>query len=159
MKSRLVPFALAAALLAGTGSSAAAPPGPVDPDPFEWPCPGFIAELTATGKFGVISLPGDRFKVIAPNQRVTIMNPESSKTVSYVITGVTHVQKIESDADYLNVTATGLNVILVPEANGHSAGLFFTKGKATWTLNLDGSERTLFSSQGGQVTDVCKLIA
>lgn len=154
MKRRLAPFALAAALVAGTSSAVAAPPEPIDVT-FEWPCPGFAATLTATGKSGVISLPGDRFKVIAPDQRVTISGP--GDTVSYVITGVTHVE-VQSDKSF-NVTATGLNVVLVPKAKRHSAGLFLTSGTVSWTLNPDGSERTLFSSQGGQVTDVCKLIA
>lgn len=155
MKHRVAPFALTAALLAGTGTAAAAPPEPIDVT-FEWPCPGFDATLTATGKSGVISLPGDRFKFIAPDQRVTITGP-IGETVSYVVTGVTHVE-VQPDESF-HVTATGLNVILVPEANGHPAGLFLTSGKVSWTLNPDGSERTLFSSQGGQVTDVCKLVA
>lgn len=156
MKSRIAPFVLAAALMTGTGAATAAPPEPIDVT-FEWPCPDFEATLTATGKSGVISLPGDRFKVIAPNQRVTITNPETGEAVSYVITGVTHVATQPDDS--FAVTATGLNVVLVPEDNGHDAGLFLTRGTVNWTLNPDGSERTLFSSQGGQVTDVCKLIA
>lgn len=155
MKSRVAPFALAAALVAGTSTATAAPPEPIDVT-FEWPCPDFDATLTATGKSGFISLPGDRFKVIAPDQRVTISGPGGE--VSYVITGVTHVE-VQSDQSF-NVKATGLNVVLVPEAKKkHPAGLFLTSGTVSWTLNPDGSERTLFSSEGGQVTDVCKLIA
>lgn len=155
MKSCLAPIALAAALVAGTSTAVAAPPEPIDVT-FNWPCPGFDATLTVTGKSGVISLPGDRFKFIAPDQRVTISGPGGE--VSYVITGVTHVE-IQSDQSF-NVTATGLNVVLVPAVKKkHSAGLFLTSGTVNWTLNPDGSERTLFSSQGGQVTDVCALVA
>jgi len=51
-----------------------------------------------------------------------------------------------------------LNTIIVPQANGHPAGLFFTKGTFSWTLNSDFSERTLFSGNG-TVTDVCQLLA
>lgn len=153
MKHQVAPFALAAALLAGTGMAAAAPPEPIDVT-FEWPCPGFDATLTATGKSGFISLPGDRFKVIAPDQRVTITGPGGE--TSYVITGVTHVE-VQPDKSF-DVTATGLNVILVPKTKEHPAGLFLTNGTVTWTLNPNGSERTFFSSGGGQVTDICGLV-
>lgn len=50
------------------------------------------------------------------------------------------------------------NTIIVPEANGHPAGLFLTSGTFSWTLNPDGTERTLFSGTG-KVTDVCALLA
>jgi len=154
MKRRVAPLVLAAVLLAGTGTAAAAPPEPIDVT-FIWPCSGFNATLTATGKSATISLPGDRFKIIAPDQKVTITG-KSGETVSYVITGVTHVQ-VQPDGSYA-VTATGLNVVLVPKTKSHPAGLFLTSGTVSWTLNPDGSERTFFSSQGGQVTDVCALI-
>lgn len=88
--------------------------------------------------------------------RLTIANPQTGEAVSYLITGVTHVATQPDDS--CAVTATGLNVILVPEANGHDAGLFLTRGTVNWTLNPDGSERTLFISEGGQVTDVCELL-
>ncbi|BCW75900.1 hypothetical protein [Arthrobacter sp. NicSoilB11] len=154
MKRQAAPFALAAALLAGTGTATAMPPEPIG-GTFQWPCPTFTADLTVTGKSGTISLPGGS-KAIAPNQRVTIANPETGEAVRYLITGVTHVATQPDDS--FAVTATGLNVILVPEANGHDAGLFLTRGTVNWTLNPDGSERTLFTSEGGQVTDVCELL-
>lgn len=152
MKHRVAPFALAAALLAGTGTVAAAPE-PIDVT-LKWPCPNFKATLTVTGKSGVNSLPGDRFKFIAPDQRITITGPGGE--TSYLITGVTHVE-VQPDESF-DVTATGLNVILVPRTKEHDPGLFLTNGTVTWTLNPDGSERTLFSSGGGQVTDVCALV-
>jgi hypothetical protein len=154
VKRRVAPLVLAAALLAGAGTAAAAPPEPIS-GTFTSPCPGFNATLTVTGKTATISLPGGRFKVISPDQKVTITGP-SAETVSYVITGVTHVE-IQPDGSYA-VTATGPNVVLVPKTKSHPAGLFLTTGTVSWTLNPDGSERTLFSSQGGQVTDVCALI-
>lgn len=154
MKRWIAPIALTATLFAT--AAAAAPPEPIDVT-FEWPCPDFDATLHVTGKSGAISLPGDRFKFISPDQRVTITGP-TGETVSYVITGVVHVE-VQSD-ESLDVTATGLNVVLVPEVKKkHPAGLFLTNGTVSWTLNPDGSERTLFSSQGGTVTDVCELIA
>lgn len=155
MNHRLAPLALTAAFLGITGTAVAAPPGPADGS-FNYPCPTFLAHLTVTGKGGTIPLPGGAFKAIAPDQRVTITNPETGASVSYLITGVTHVATQPDES--LAVTATGSNVILVPKANGHPAGLFFTRGTVSWTLNPDFSERTLFTSQGGQVTDVCALI-
>jgi len=157
MKRRLAPLALAATLLGITGTAVAAPPGPAAGS-LDWPCPTFVAHLTVTGKGGFLALPGDRFKVTAPDQQVTISNLDvGGGSVSYVITGVSNYE-IQAD-ESINVTSTGSNVILVPEANGHPAGLFFTRGTVSYTLNPDGTERTLFSSQGGQVTDVCKLLA
>lgn len=154
MKLRTTPLVLAAALLAWTGTAAAAAPEPIS-GTFTSPCPGFDATLTVTGKTATLSLPGDRLKYISPDQKVTITGP-SGETVSYVITGVTHVE-VQPDGSYA-VTATGPNVILVPKTKEHPAGLFLTTGTVSWTLNPNGSERTLFSSQGGQVTDVCELI-
>lgn len=56
-------------------------------------------------------------------------------TVSYVITGVTHVE--EQPHGSFDVTGTGLNV-LVPKTKTHSSGLFFTSGTVSWTVNLMG---------------------
>ncbi|WP_157357010.1 hypothetical protein [Arthrobacter sp. U41] len=122
---------------------------------FSWPCPDFVADLDVTGKAGTIVLPGDRLTFTGPDLRVTVSGP-TGKSVSYVITGATHVQ-ILADGGQL-VTATGRNVVLVPETEDHSAGLFLTVGTVSWTLNPDGSENTLFSGEG-KVTDVCALVA
>jgi hypothetical protein len=157
MKRWLAPLtlAVAAGLAAGAGPAvAAATPTPVE-FTFTSPCPGFDATLHATGKGGTIDLPGDRQTLTGPNLRVTITGPTGT-SVSYVITGATHVQNLPDGSQY--VTATGRNVLLVPEANGHPAGLFLTIGTVSWTLNPDGSENTLFSGNG-TVTDVCQLVA
>ncbi|WP_175637491.1 hypothetical protein [Sinomonas mesophila] len=153
MKRWIAPLAVTAALFAST--AAAAPPQNIDVT-FEWPCPDFDATLHVTGKSGFISVPGG-FKLIAPDQTVTITGP-TGETVSYVITGVTHVEVLSDGS--LDVTATGLNVVLVPDVKKkHPAGLFLTTGTVSWTLNPDFSEKTLFTSEGGTVTDVCELIA
>ncbi|HEX9229331.1 MAG TPA: hypothetical protein VF885_22255 [Arthrobacter sp.] len=156
MKRWLAPIAIAAGLAAaGAGPAvAAAVPTPIDVT-FTDPCPGFDATLHATGKGGTIVLPGDRLTFTGPNLRVTVTGP-TGKSVSYVITGATHVQILPDDGQA--VTATGRNLIRVPEANGHDAGLFLTVGTVSWTLNPDGSENTLFSGKG-KVTDVCALVA
>lgn len=158
MKRWLAPIAIAAGLAAGAGPAvAAATPTPVDVT-FNWPCPGIAdpgATLHATGKGGTVVLPGDRLTFTGPDLRLTVTGP-TGKSVSYVITGATHVQILPDGSQ--DVTATGRNVILVPEANGHPAGLFLTVGTVSWTLNPDGSENTLFSGNG-RVTDVCQLVA
>jgi len=154
MKRWLAPIAITAGLVAGAGPAVAAAPTPVDVT-FTWPCPGFDATLHATGKGGNINLPGDRVTLTGPGLRVTVTGP-TGESVSYVITGATHIQNLHNGGQ--DVTATGRNVVLVPEANGHPAGLFLTVGTVSWTLNPDGSEKTLFSGQG-KVTDVCQLVA
>lgn len=155
MKRWLAPIAIAAGLVAGAGPAvAAATPTPLDVT-FTSPCPGFDATLHATGKGGTITLPGDRVTITGPDLRVTVTGP-TGKSVSYVITGATHVQNLADGSQV--VTATGRNVVLVPEANGHPAGLFLTVGTVSWTLNPDGSENSVFSGRG-KVTDVCQLVA
>jgi hypothetical protein len=158
MKRWLAPIAVIAALAAGTGPAlaASAKPTPVPTDTFNIQCPGTeVLEAQLSGKAGTIVLPGDRFIFTGPNLRITLTGP-TDKTVSYVITGAVRAT-VQSD-DSLYVTATGLNTIIVPEANGHPAGLFLTSGTFSWTLNPDGTERTLFSGTG-KVTDVCALLA
>lgn len=158
MKHWLAPItvAVAAVLSAGAGPAlAAATPIPVDPKPFPIACPTFNLQAQLSGKAGTVTLPGNRLTFTGPNLRITLTGP-TGKSVTYVITGATHV-KILPDGG-LDVTATGRNTIIVPEANGHLAGLFLTTGTMHWTLNPDFSEETLFSGEG-TVTDVCKLLA
>ena len=175
MKSWLAPLtlALAAGLAAGAsvGPAVAAPtdnlavPVPVNEEPFYLDCQDFDAKVQLSGKTGELRLPGDRTVFTGPNLRVTLTGP-SGKTVSYVITGATHVTTL-SDGSF-DVTATGSNIIIVPYVpddpattdvvEGHSAGLFFTRGTMSWKLNSDGSEKELFSGKG-TVTDVCALLA
>jgi hypothetical protein len=158
MKRWLAPItlAVAAALSASAGPAvAAATPVPVDQTPFTIDCPTFVLQAQLSGKAGTVVLPGDRVAFTGPNLRITLTGP-TGKTVTYVITGVTHVTTLQDGS--LDVTATGRNTIIVPNANGHPAGLFLTTGTMHWTLNPDFSERTLFSGTG-TVTDVCKLLA
>ncbi|SDK70733.1 hypothetical protein SAMN04487916_102234 [Arthrobacter sp. ov407] len=159
MKRWLAPItvAVAALLAAGAGPAVAAPatPTPVDQTPFPIACPTFNLQAQLSGKGGTIVLPGNRTTFTGPNLRITLTGP-TGKTVTYVITGATHVTTLPDGS--LDVTATGRNTIIVPNANGHPAGLFLTTGTMHWTLNPDLTERTLFSGKG-TVTDVCKLLA
>lgn len=158
MKRWLAPIAISAGLVVSAAPVLAAPPSSVDVT-FDWPCTGidppFDATLHAAGKGKTIELRRDRIINISPNFRVTVSGP-SAKSVNYVVTGATHVQTLSDGSQ--KVTATGRNLLLVPEANGHPAGLFLTAGNFSWTLNPDGSEKTLFSGTG-KVTDVCQLVA
>jgi hypothetical protein len=164
MKRWLAPltFAVAAGLAASAGAGPAAAatdnpavPVPVDTTPFKIDCPTFQLDAQLSGKGGTLELPGGRTTFTGPNLRITLTGP-TGKTASYVITGATKVTTLSDDS--FDVTATGRNTIRVPEANGHPAGLFLTTGTMHWTLNPDGTERTLFSGKG-TVTDVCKLLA
>jgi len=158
----LAPAALAAAALVAPAQPAfAAPavPGPVDPKPIEAVCsgnPDFEVTLTPTGKGGFISLPGGRFITTSPDLRVTVTGP-TGKSVTYVATGANRIESASDDG--LFITATGRNVITVPEVNGHDAGVYVTSGTVSWTLNSDFSERGGMFTGSGQATNICPLVA
>ena len=101
-------------------------------------------------------MPGDRLTLIWPNLRATITGP-TGKTANYVVTGVNHIQNLADGGQY--ITATGSNVITVPEDNGHPAGVYYTAGTVSWTLNADGTERGGMFTGTGQVVDVCAELA
>lgn len=157
----LAPAALAAASLVAPAQSAfAAPavPGPVEVT-IDAVCsgePDFEVTLTATGKGGFISLPGGRAITTSPNLRVTVTGP-TGKSVTYVATGANRIESASDDG--LFITATGRNVITVPEANGHDAGVYVTSGTVSWTLNSDFSERGGMFTGSGQATNICPLVA
>lgn len=127
----------------GAGPVMAAPPTPVDPKPSTWTCPKLgEVNIQLSGKEKIIELPDGGSIITAPNQRVKITAPNGN-TVSYVVTGASHVT-VQEDGD-LEVTATGRNVLRVPKANGHESGLFLTRGSFTYILNPDFSEQEIFS--------------
>ncbi|MET3172386.1 UNVERIFIED_ORG: hypothetical protein ABIB52_000210 [Arthrobacter sp. UYCu721] len=148
-------FAAAALVAPAQPAVAAATPEPIVAS-FSTDCPGFEVLFSGTGKVGVIPLPGDRLTLIWPKLGVTITGP-TGKSVSYVATGVNHIQNLPDGSQY--ITATGPNVITVPEDNGHPAGVYYTTGTVSWTLNPDGSEQGDMFSGNGRVTDVCQLVA
>jgi hypothetical protein len=154
MKRWLAPLTLAAALAAGSGTAVAAPPTPVDPRPFPLDCATFSVTAQLTGKGKTITLPRNRLIAVSANFRISLTGP-SGKTASYVINGSTHVS-IQPDGSQ-EIKSTGKNVIIVPAANGHPAGLFLTTGNVNYALNADGTEKRLFS--GGKATDICALLA
>ena len=159
MKTTGITCGLAVSGLAiGTWAAPAAFAGSAVPEPIEVsftaPCPGFDAELQAAGKIGVINLPGDRQFLTAPDLGVTVTGPGGS--ASYVITGVTMIQNLSDGGQF--VTATGPNLITVPKANGHPAGLYYTTGTVSWTLDKKGREVGGMFTGSGTVTDVCAVV-
>jgi hypothetical protein len=123
-----------------------------------WPCPQFTEDvkLVLTGSVKTIDLPGGRQIGPGPNLRVTATAP-NGQTASYVITGATHLTVLKDangDVTELDYIATGLNLPLVPEANGHPSGLFLTVGTWSFALNPDGTEKTPLSGTG-TILDVC----
>ncbi|MEC5193053.1 MULTISPECIES: hypothetical protein, partial [unclassified Arthrobacter] len=118
-------------------------------------CPGFDVTGQLSGKSKLIGLPGDRFIGISPGATITLTGP-SGKTVSYVITGSTHIQVLLDGSQ--EIRSTGRNLIIVPEVTGkHLEGLFLTTGNVYYALNPDGTEKRLFSGPG-RVTDGCALL-
>ena len=117
-------------------------------------CPGFAVTAQLTGKSKFIDLPGDRFIGISPGATVTLTGP--SGTVSYVITGSTHIQVLPDGGQ--EIRSIGRNLIIVPNVlNKHPEGLFLTTGNVNYALNEDGTERRLFAGPG-RVTAVCPLL-
>ena len=156
MKRWSISLAMVAGLVASGGGAVAAPPEPVDEDPFPLVCPTFVAEAEVTGKAKTIDLPGGRFKVISPNLRVTVTNPENEKSLSTVITGVGHYKVVDG---VVEVRATGRNILILEDENDHDAGLFLTIGNFSYLLDAkDFDEIEPFSGKG-RVIDVCAALA
>ena len=162
MKRWLAPIAVvvAAALSASAGPAVAAPPGPPVPPSITWPCPQFTepVRLDLSGRSKTIDLPGGRQMIASPGLRVTVTAP-NGHTASYLITGGTHVTFLPDKINptILEVTATGLNLLLVPEANGHPSGLALIKGNVNYAITPTGDEIRPFSGTG-KVFDVCQAL-
>jgi len=156
----------AAAAFAGVGGpAAAAPPTPNPTTPFylDEPiplgfghdCAGFRVLAQLTGKSKEMSLKRDRIIAISPGTSITLT--ANDKSLTYLITGTTHVQVLSDKSR--EVRSTGKNLLLVPEVPGvHPEGLFYTTGNVNYALTPTGGEKRLFSGPG-QVVDVCALLA
>jgi hypothetical protein len=120
------------------------------------PNPTTVMRLTFAGRAHMITLPGNRQITAFPDARTTVTNLSSGNSVSYVITGATHV-KVQQNGNQV-VTSTGRNLLIVPNANGHPAGLFLTVGTVTFVLDPAGNEVEVFSGTG-RVVDVCQVLA
>jgi hypothetical protein len=152
----------AAAAFAGMAAPAvAAPPTPnfeepfVIQDVFGNDCPGFNVTATLTGKSKeIVSNDGNRKIQISPATTITLS--ANGKTLTYLITGVTHIQ-VQPDGSE-EVRSTGKNLLIVPNVEDeHEEGLFLTTGNVNYARTPSGGEERLFSGPG-QVVDVCELL-
>jgi hypothetical protein len=157
----LAPAALAAAALVAPAQPALAAPAVPEPIEVDYtaPCPGSpdnFLSFTAVGKVGEITLPGGRKIYTAPGLRVTVTGPTGDSR-TYIATGATKTQKL--DGGNVLFTATGTNIITVPDINGHPAGVYYTAGTFNWILDANGDEVGDKFTGKGKVTDLCQLLA
>jgi uncharacterized RmlC-like cupin family protein len=154
---RLITFAaVLLGLVVGVGPAVAAPPEPISVSFTNRDC-GYLIDVTVTGGSGVNELPGGATIITAPNQRVTLTNHKTQESVTYVITGATHIDA--SDPDLLVVTSTGRNVLIVPESTPEvEEGLYLTEGTVTFVLDDKGRQVSAFEGPG-TVTDISDLLA
>ena len=119
------------------------------------PTTTLIANVTGDQK--TLTLPGGTQIVASPNLKISITNTVTHTTVSYVVTGTSKSTPLDNDLVY--VTSNGRNLVFVPQANGHPAGLFLTVGTVNFVVNgASGDEVRTFTGHG-TVVDVCKVLA
>ena len=121
-------------------------------------CPLLQGGLTGvvTGDMKTLTLPGGTKIVASPNLKISITNATNT-TVSYVVTGTSKYTPLGNELYY--VTSNGKNLVFVPEANGHSAGLFLTTGTVNFVVNGVTNEEIRTFTGHGTVVDVCKVLA
>lgn len=153
MKRMLILAALLLGLVVGGGPVSAAPPDPIEFTFVNRDC-GYRIEITVTGKSGVNELPGGATIITAPGQEATLTNISTGESVTYVITGATHIDT--SEPGLLIVKSTGRNVLIVPV--GDREGLYLTQGNVEFVLDDRGRQVSPFEGPG-QVTDICALLA
>jgi len=154
MRTRFAMSAFAPLLLAGmayAGGSA-----PVDAG-FTFDIPGgagcdFPVNWTVTGKASLITLPGDRLIVTAPQQKAVVTNlDEPSKSVTLVVTSAFHVST-DANGDQI-FTATGRSLLADPVANI----MVLATGSFSW--RFDPVNFALLDLSGtGKTVDVCAMI-
>lgn len=161
-----MPITVAAAAAGLAAPATAAPPTPNptgsfyldDPDVFGHDCPGFRVLAQLTGKSKEIGLSRDRVIAISPATKITLTGP-TGKSVTYNITGTSHVQNLAGGGK--EIRATGHNLLLVPEVTEgpapHGEEIFFTTGNVNYALTAKGEEARLFSGPGKAVA-VCELL-
>jgi len=112
----------------------------------------FPVNWTVTGKSSFIALPGDRFIITAPKQKVVVTNLDiPSNSVSFVVTSAFHAST-DSNGDLIFV-ATGRSLFGDPVANT----MLFGTGNFSWRFDPVNSALLDFSGTG-QLVDVCAMI-
>jgi hypothetical protein len=107
---------------------------------------GFDVHATRSGKVKFLQ---EGLKVLFPNQRVTLTNPETDESVTLVNAGQLRVTPTAT-GEILRFT--GHNVVVGP-----GIGILYTTGNQTFVVDADGTT-TLTESQG-DVVDVCEVLA
>ena len=154
MRRRFVVAALAPLLVAGFAHAGGSPPTDAS---FTFDIPAgagcdFPVNWTLTGKGAVISLPGDRYIVTAPQQTIVVTNLDApANSVTLVVTSAFH-ESTDENGDLVIVT-TGRSIIGDPIANT----MVFAVG--TFSFRVDPVNGALLDLSGkGQMSDVCAMI-
>lgn len=170
MKKWLVPTAVLASIFAAAAPAAAAPSGPPHPPlqtEYIFHCGqaagGFDIEATVTGRVKDIVIPGDRVISVAPNLNVTLTN-DAGKTVSYVITGASHIQFVPTatDPDSVEFKSTGRNLLSfadTDQAGEDVSGVVLVSGNFNFAVTGDFQTEIRRYSGPGTVIDVCAVLA
>ena len=112
----------------------------------------FPVNWTVTGKASLITLPGDRLIVTAPNQKAVVTNlDDPSKSVTLVVTSAFHVSTDEN-GDQI-ILATGRSLLADPIAN------YMILATGTFSWRFDPVNFSLLDFSGtGKTADVCGMI-
>lgn len=154
MRTHFGSAAFAPLLVAGLAFAGGSPPTDAG---FSFDIPAgagcdFPVNWTVTGKASVITLPGDRLIVTAPQQKVVVTNRDApSNTVTFVVTSAFHVSTLDN-GDVIFVV-TGRSLLGDPVANE----MLFVTG--TFSFRFDPVNSALLDLSGdGKMSDVCAMI-
>jgi len=152
----LAGLALPATELARASEGRGGPPGPPNTMTFLIPASvcGFPVQATATGRLGVISLPGGGFLVTSPATTAVFTNL-SDPTKSVTINGFTGPAIVTFDQNG-NTIARGLGRGAIWDPATPGFGIRFQAGD--FTLVFDPNGNLLSDTGNGLVTNVCELI-
>ncbi len=146
---------MAAGLIAAAAPATAAPPeefGFELDETFTSVCDSYGVDLegTVSGKFKEIETGAGTTIQTSPGTKITLTNTVNNKTVSYVITGSSHISE---DADRNTVTEVrGRNILTRQE----DPGLYLIIGNAFFVQAPDGTFLEEFALDGpGRVINIC----
>lgn len=151
----LAGLALPTAELASASEGRGGPPGPITTVTVFIPASvcGFPVQATATGRLGVISLPGGGFLVTSPATTATFTNLDTNESVT--INGFTGPAIVTFDQNGNTIARSlGRGAIWDPATPGF--GIRFSDGD--FTLVFDPNGNLLSDTGNGLVTNVCDLI-
>ena len=141
---------LAATALSITPAMAAPPePVPTVPGGVTLEECGFDVQATRSGKVKFLELQ-QGVKVLFPKQRVTLTNPDTDVSVTYVIAGQLSATPTDTGE---TLSFTGHNLVVGP-----GIGILYTTGNQTFVVDLEDGTTTLTESHG-EVVNVCDVLA